>query len=181
MVEIPFFLQKGEKIIKDASVMQYYGVGMVDIGFVGGKVFGSGFFGGLATKETKKREKSIFDAQNCHVYLTNKRLVFAKAKINLLNGQETKIENVFSDIPIKSIEGMNAGTKFKMNSTIEMSVRQANGEMNTIAFAFLKIKETGTGFHLNPFKTMKHIATTWEPARVKERDEWISLIKKLRK
>jgi len=180
MSELPFFLQKGEKIIKDVSVMQYYGAGIVNVGFVGGKVFGSGFFGGVTTTEKKKREKSIFDAQNCHVYLTNKRLVFVKSKIDLLKGEEKKLENVFSDIPLGFIEGMQSGTKFKINPTIDMSVRQPDGEINTVAFAFLKIKESGTGISLNPFKTMKNITTAFKPARVEERDEWMTLITKTR-
>lgn len=176
VVELPFILQEGEKLIKNASSAQYYGVGIINIGFVGGKMGGSGWFGGITTNQQKKREKSVFDAQNCHVYLTNKRIVFVKAKISLISGKETKLENIFCDIPLEFIEGIYTGTKFKINPTIELSVRSLNGEINKLVFAFLKIGSEGVFQGMkNPVKGM---FDAFKPARIEERDEWINLIKK---
>jgi len=34
--DLPFYLQPDEEVIRDATVMQYYGVGLINVGFAGG-------------------------------------------------------------------------------------------------------------------------------------------------
>jgi hypothetical protein len=159
--QLPFLLKQGEKIILDAGSVQYYGIGITNIGFFGGGTLGRGF-GGIATGTQVKREKSSLDAVNCHVYLTNSRIVFIKAKLSLLSmNKETKLENIFSEIPLEAIEGIYSGSKV-LNPTVELAVKSPNGEINRIAFAFLAVTFTWT------VKRKRDV----------ERDEWIKAITK---
>jgi hypothetical protein len=159
--QIPFILNQGEKVILDTSSVQYYGVGITNVGFFGGGAF-SGLFGGITTSQQTKREKSFWDAQNCHVYLTNLRIVFVKAKLGFAN-KEAKLENVISVIPLEAIEGIYAGSKL-MNPTAELSVKFLSGEINKIAFAFLSVG----------------LSTSFKHKRGSERDEWIKTLEKCR-
>ncbi len=162
--EVPFFLQTDENIIKDASVIQYYGFGIINVGFGGGAIGDSGFGGGIFTSKQHKREKSVFDAVNCHVYLTNKRLVFVKASINLGATEETGLDTIFSDIPLNLIESIKPDTKFMVHATIDLSVRTPSGEINKISFAFI---DTGGKKSLMSFERYR---------RQPERDEFLKLI-----
>jgi hypothetical protein len=110
---------------------------MINVSLAAGGITDYGLGGGLVTSKQHKREKSVFDAINCHVYLTNIRLVFVKASFNLSVTEEKKLEGIFSDIDLSTIEGIVPGTKFNIHSTIDLSVRSPNGEINKISVAFL--------------------------------------------
>lgn len=163
--ELPFYLQPGEEIVRDAAVMQYYGVSLINLGFAGGGITDGGLGGGIFTSKQHKREKSLFDATNCHAYLTNNRLVFVKAKFNLGVTEETGLDTIFSDIPLNFIEGLVPGKKLT-HPTIDLSVRSPNGEINKIAVAFLI-----SGGKKSFFENVN---------RTPERDEWIKLIESYR-
>lgn len=166
--ESPFILKHGETIIRDASSIEYYGVAIQSTGFIGGGMFG-GLFGGITSSTQKTLQKSIYNAESCHVYLTNRRLVFVKAKRNILTHKETKIENIFSEIPLELIGGVYEGKKL-YQPTVDLSVKSPSGEINTIAFAFLQV-----GFRavLNRPTLGGGIDMS---GRVTARDEWIKLI-----
>jgi len=167
--KLPFYLQPDEEIVKDAPVIQYYGVGIINIGFGGGAIGDSGIGGGIFSSKQHKREKSIFDAVNCHVYLTNKRIVFVRASFDLGVTKETGLDTIFSDIPLNAIEGITAGTKLYLHTTIDLSVRSPAGEINKISFAFLDAGGTpGT-------------ITAGKYRRGSERDEFLNLIEIKRK
>ena len=134
--EAPFLLKQDEQIITDSTYILYYGVGYATTGFYSAGM-AHGLIGGISTAYTRKMEKSIHNAVDCHPYLTNKRLVFLKSNISLLTGKETKIEGIMSDIPLENIEAAIPSTKFLFNPTIDVSVRSANGEIDLISFAFL--------------------------------------------
>lgn len=164
--KLPFYLQPNEEIVKDAAVIQYYGVGIINIGFGGGAIGESGFGGGIFTSKQQKREKSVLDATNCHVYLTNKRLVFVRAafSMNLTAINEVAQETIFSDIQLNTIEGIIPGTKFMLHATIDLSVRAPTGEINKISFAFLD----------NAGRSARDMFA--RNRRVAERDEFLKLI-----
>lgn len=168
--KLPFYLLPDEEIVKDAAVIQYYGIGIITVGFGGGAIGDSGFGGGIFTSKQQKREKSVLDATNCHVYLTNKRLVFVKAafSMNLTAINEVAQETIFSDIPLNSIEGITPGTKFMIHATIDLSVRAPTGEINTISFAFLD----------NAGRSARDMFA--RNRRVAERDEFLKLIESKR-
>lgn len=159
----PFRLQPNENIVEDAPVMQYFGVAMINVALAGGGIGDSGFGGGIVTSKQHKREKSIFDAKNCHVYLTNKRLVFVNAVFNIRATEEKRLEGIFSDIDLSTIEGLTPSTKFKLHSTIDLSVRSASGEFDKISFSFL---DQG-GKNPKAFGSKR---------RFQERDEFLQLI-----
>ncbi len=147
MADLPFILQRGEKLIRDVQA-QYFGVALVSIGVVGGNVSGSNWFGGVSRSKLVKREKSIADAQNCHAYLTNRRIVFVKRTIT------GKLQGIFNDIHLENIQGIYSSTKFLVMPTVDLAVRSPSGEIDKIAFAFQKIEN-----------------------KVEERDKWVKLIK----
>lgn len=162
--KLPFYLQPGEEIVKDAPVIQYFGIGIINIGFGGGAIGDSGFGGGIFSSKQHKREKSIFDAESCHAYLTNKRIAFVRAFFDFAVTKETGLDTLFSDIPLNAIEGIQPGTKFFLHTTIDLSVRSSTGEINKISFAFLDSagkSETGENTRYK---------------RTKERDEFLRLI-----
>lgn len=152
--EIPFLLRQGEVVLLDASSIQYYGVGIENIGFIAGGVSDFGLFGGVTSNWQKKREKSMLDMQWCHVYLTNLRIIFVEAKTGFFSSKETKLGKLFSEIPLGTIEGVYAGTKLG-NPTTELSVKSTGGEIDKIAFCF-----------------------SWVSGelRIQERDNWIKSI-----
>jgi hypothetical protein len=165
-IDLPFLLHEGEELIKDASVMQYFGVGIINVGFGAGGISSSGIAGGIMTSKQQKREKSIFDATNCHVYLTSKRIIFVKAYFNLSVSKEKSLENIFSDIPLEHIEGIYPSTKLMMHTTIDLSVKSPDGTINKISFAFL---DSAAGIGMKRYK------------RAQERDEFIAAIEEQRK
>lgn len=167
--KLPFYLQPNEEIVKDASVIQYYGVGIITVGFGGGAIGDSGFGGGIFTSKQHKREKSIFDAVNCHAYLTNKRIVFVRAAFDLGVTKETGLDTIFSDIPLNAIEGITPGIKLLLHTTIDLSVRSPTGEINKISFAFLEDGKKSI------------FALSRRSQRESERDEFLSLIEVKRK
>ncbi len=158
MAELTFILQKGEKIIKDAQRLQYSGLTMISFGM--GTGLGSsltqntGIGTGIFSSKQIKREGSVWDAKPTHLYLTNKRIIFCNAKISLFGGTEKSIGTPFSEIDYKNIRGINSSSKL-MNPAIDISVAGPNG-IDNIKFWFL-----GN-----------------EAQRGKERDEFLSLIKK---
>jgi len=152
--EPPFILGQQEKLVLDAPHMTYFGVSVHNIGAFGGGTY-SGLFGGLTSSKQVKREKSIWDAIPCHAYVTNLRVLFVKAKRNILSGRDTKLQNVISDISLDSIEGIVSGAKLG-SPTVELAVKFPDGSINNIAFAFLAL-----GFN---------------KPRLAERDEWIKMI-----
>lgn len=164
--DLPFILREGEEVIKEASVIQYYGVGIVTVGLGGGGISSSGLAGGIMTSKQHKREKSIFDSTNCHAYLTNERIVFIKAYFNLSVSKEKGLENIFSDISLEYIEGIYPSTKLKTHTTIDLSVRSPDGTINKISFAFL---DSAAGMGLKRYK------------RAVERDDFIAAIEEQRK
>jgi len=164
--ELPFLLQEGENLVKDAALMLYFGVGIMNIGYAGGGISSLGLGGGVITSKQYKREKSVFDSTPCHVYLTNNRIVFVKAKLTITFTKEKSLENIFSDIPLESIEGLYPGTKFKQHATIDLSVRSPKGEMDTISVAFL---DQAAGMGLKRYK------------RAPERDNFINALEEQRK
>ena len=159
---LPFILRQGEQLLLDAPSIHYHGVGVENIGFFGGGASGA-LFGGVAYSEQKKREKSIWDAQFCHAYLTNLRAVFVKAKTSLFSSgnRETKLENVISDVDIQTVQGIVSGKKW-WDPTVELAVKLPDGSVNNIAFAFLRISSEGSASGGHP--------------RLPERDEWVRMI-----
>jgi hypothetical protein len=157
--QLPFIFEQNEKLVLDAPLIQYYGVSIHNIGFFGGGEYG--LFGGIASSKQIKREKSIWDAETCHVYLTNLTVVFVKAKISLFSYREKKLENVISDIPLELIQGIVSGLKI-VHPTIELAVKVLDGSINNIAFAFLGTVETRGS-------SVRH-------TRLLERDEWARMI-----
>ena len=153
--KVPFILEPSEKIILDTTPVQYYGVGISNIGFFGGGQSNS-LFGGVTTGMQTKREKSMWDATNCHVYLTNIRIVFVKAQVTFLGYKEKKLENVISEIPFSAIKRIGTGTKM-MNPTVELSVKSPSGQIDNLVFAML-------GGVSKELKT--------------KRDEWVKAIEK---
>jgi len=163
MTDLTFFLQKGEKVIKDCDYLQFSGVGYSTFGgFVGG---GRGVFGGLAGGHTVKTEGSVFDAKSCHMYLTNQRLVFCQADLDVTRFKERKIGNIISEIPLMAIEGVQPGTKLMLHSSIEIATRNSQGGIDKNVITFL---EKG-------FKFLDLSAK-----RAPERDGWIQTIKQAR-
>lgn len=158
MAELTFILQKGEKILKDSAKIQYSGVAHISKGF--GSGLGSGFtehtglgVGAFSSKQIK-REGSVWDAKFAHVYLTNKRIIFCNAKKGFCSIEEKEIGTPFAEINYNEIKGINSSSKL-MNPAIDISVAGQN-EIDNIKFWFLG--------------SMK--------ARGKERDEFLSFIKK---
>jgi len=104
----------------------------------------------------------MFDAQNSHVYFTDRRLVAVKADIAFFGGSEKSLGNVISEIPYEQIVGVQPGTKLG-HSTIDLSVKSPSGEMNGISILFL--------METSGFKTNK---------RTSERDDCIQTILEMR-
>ncbi len=160
--QLPFILGQQEKLVLDAPSIHYHGVGVESIGLLGGGASG-GLFGGVTYSQQKKREKSMWDAQFCHAYLTNLRVVFVKAKTSFFSSdsRETKLENVISDVDIQMVQGIVSGKK-GWDPTVELAVKLPDGSVNNIAFAFLVTsgKRSASGGH----------------PRLTERDEWVRMI-----
>ncbi len=137
--ELTFILEKGEKIIKEASSLQYagptllsYGSGTgISSGFGGNLGLGTGFF----SSKQIKREGSLLDAKTVHLYLTNKRIIFCNAKVSIFSKEEKSISSIFSEINYKNIKGLNTSSKFG-NPAIDISVVGQNG-IDNIKFWFL--------------------------------------------
>ncbi len=136
---LTFILQKGEKIIKEASRLQYAGPTLVSFGSGAGLGTGMGGNLGLGTalfsSKQIKREGSVWDAKVVHLYLTNKRIIFCNAKTGLFGGEEKSIGNLLSEISYKNIKGLSSSSKL-MNPAIDISVAGANG-IDNIKFWFL--------------------------------------------
>lgn len=175
--ELPFFLQDGEKIIKEAPVVQYWGVTVLNVtSFSGGRISNSGFglFGGTAVSRQKKVERSIRNTKLCHAFLTNRRLIFITSGKNIISGEEKKLGHIFSEIPIEIIEGVNKGKLINLSS-IDLSVRAPNGEINLISLGFLKIEDGGMMGSLK--HPIKNVINVFKSTREGECEEWMNLIK----
>lgn len=160
MNQPPFILQRNEKLVMDASSVYYYGVSIhYDGTFVGGAF--SSLFGGIASTKQVKREKSWFDSVQCHVYLTDLRIVFVKAKTGLFSTKEKGLENVVSEIPLELIQAIVSGKKM-LDPTVELAVKAPDGSTNNVAFSFIG--------------TFDRTTSANEHTRLLERDEWAQAI-----
>jgi hypothetical protein len=155
---LPFFLQKGEKLLDDnAGNILYHGVGEVTTTFGFGGVSDSGLAGGMATSSKHKRQGSIFDATPAHMFATNKRLTFVKENKKILGIGQEGLGNLFADIPYEQIESINPSVKFNIHPSIDLGVRKGSElDMIKITFAVKKHKDE----------------------REEERDQWIKFIRK---
>ena len=158
--QLPFILEQNEKFVLDAPSIFYYGVSIHYAGIFGGGAFNS-LFGGFGSTQQVKREKSMWDAVECHVYLTNLRVVFVKAKTSLFSFREKKLENVISEIPLELIQGIVSGAKI-LNPTIELAVRIPDGSTNNVVFAFVG--------------TVDYTVSPNRHTRLSERDQWAAMI-----
>lgn len=153
MAELTFILQKGEKIIGEASRLQYAGPTLVSYGSGAGLGTGLGGNLGLGTalfsSKQIKREGSVWDAKIVHLYLTNKRIIFCNAKQSWF--KEASIGSLLSEISYKNIKGLSSSSKL-MNPAIEISVAGANG-IDNIKFWFLG-SEDKRGEERNKFLAM---------------------------
>jgi hypothetical protein len=156
----PFILEQNEKLVMDAPSIFYYGVSIHYTGIFGGGAVSS-LFGGLTSTQQVKREKSIWDAIQCHVYLTNLRIVFVKAKTSFFSGKEKALENVVSEIPLELIQGIVSGKKM-LNPTIELAVKAPDGSTNNVVFGF-----NGT---------VDYTTSPNGHTRLLERDEWARMV-----
>lgn len=135
-MDLPFLLEKGEKIILDVPSVFFSGVGYVNIGFAGGAVGQSGLGGGMFSGKQVKREGSVFDAKPTHVYLTNKRIVFCKAKISMFTKKEKEVGNPITEINYNKIKGMSKTNKLG-NAAIDIAVARDAGEIDNLKFWFM--------------------------------------------
>lgn len=156
MAELTFLLQKGEKILKDASRIQYAGVTMQNIGSGFGAATNNGLGSALFTSKQVKREGSIFDAKTVHLYLTNKRLIFCKAKLSLFSGPEKEVGLPIAEIYYTKIKGINISTKLT-HMAIDLAVDSGAGSIDNVKFWFL---------------------SDGKDKRENERNEFLGLIKK---
>jgi hypothetical protein len=132
-------LEKSEKILKESEKICYAGVGIINQGSAFGTQFGGGMVGGFYSGKQIKREGSIFDSKNAHLYLTNKRLIFCKTKIKTFGGEEKEIGMPFAEIDFKNIKGINPTKKLNYPA-IEISVSN-NGQLDNIKFWFFGLTE----------------------------------------
>ena len=135
MKELTFLLGKGEKVLKDAAVVFYSGVGYVSIGSGFGAIGESGLGGGIFSSKQVKREGSVFDAKPAHAYLTNKRIVFCNAKIGLFGGSEKEIGSPFAEIQFKLIRGINKSIKLGC-AAMDISLANSGGSIDNIKVWF---------------------------------------------
>lgn len=154
MPDLPFILQKSEKVAKDVGSIYYSGTGYVTVGGVIGTSqsnIGTSIFSG----QQYKREGSIWDSKPAHIYITNKKIVFCNAKIGFLDRKEKSVGTPFSEIDYKNVKAINKSSKLG-NPAIDLSIAGQGSNIDNIKFWFL-----GT-----------------EQERGKERDNIFSLIKK---
>ncbi len=152
--EPTFILQKGEKIIKEIGRCQYSGVTQRFVGSMSTFNANEHLGGALYSGKQVKREGSAWDAKYTHIYLTNKRIVFCNIKVSLFRGTEKSIGTPFLEIPFNIIKGINSNTKL-MNPAIDLSIMGKEG-IDNVKFWLLGTQST----------------------RGKERDEFLTLIKK---
>lgn len=150
--ELPFVLQKGEKLVNEAKGCKYAGIAYITHGSGVGAThsgLGIGFF---RSKQTK-REGSVFDSKSTYIYLTNRRLMFCN--ISTLQSIFGGIGTPFAEIPFRLIRALNPSSKFGWPA-IDISIPSAQGGLDNIKLWFV-------GY----------------PLRGKERDNFLALIKKL--
>ena len=155
-----FFLNKDEKIVKEADLVGYIGVTYKTQGNFGGIGIGPLFGGSISVKQTKI-ENSASNMKYSHAFLTNQRLVFCRIERFLWLGNETKIGNPISEIPLDKIAGMTPTTKMFMPA-ISLAIRNENQLDNVV----LEFSNAAFG--------KRH------PNREVERNEWIDAVQKMK-
>lgn len=143
VINLPFILQKNEKILAEINNVEYAGTHYYQSGQINGASLGItnslSIGGGNFSSREMKREGSIMDSKTTRLYLTNKRLIFCDYKISFLVITK-KINSILSEINFNQIKGINESFKLG-HPAIILSILN-NGKLENVKFWFLGNSKT---------------------------------------
>jgi tetratricopeptide (TPR) repeat protein len=157
--DLAFILDDDEELILDDYNILYTGSKITTRGYVAGGILAFGLGGGLTRSTQKKVRGGMFDREQIHLYLTNKRLVSALRADNY---------TINSEIPLPSIVGFSTDQWIDFlgdyqGGELDISVKYPTGEIDSFTLSFFNLgKEEGYEEELDGSD---------------RRDTWLNLIK----